>query len=396
MHTLTPAETYVVLASPSGSTPPTPGVWPTIDAGPIMASYCSHRDGEGAVVFDPIYFGVGFDEFDADDLEQCLVVKRSLGITDVVLAIAGGYPGYMNGRSFDWRADPARLHACAVWMLDRGFRPIIYVCTADGGTEREIFDGTMRHVCEALADLADHAWYSLGWEVDKDRGGAFTAGQQSEGLLVMRRALGDRACLCWHGQPNRTTPASYYGSDYHDKPRTSTPIRWVGTPPRDGAWIDADDPSEGSEQGAFYVEGSGFAEIDVILFQTDHGANGPSYVTGGPGLDQFQQPRWWGRTIECLDRFLPAGTPMPGATGYRRIDDAGVLHVHPGVAGARDSAGYTPPDWFRQPRRRGRPRWVLYETVPYEFARGGCSGEAVARCTREGRSFGAEHQGCAR
>ena len=74
--------------------------------------------------------------------------------------------------------------------------------------------------------------------------------------------------LCWHGQPNRTTPASYYGSDYHNPPHRATPLRWVGDPLKnDGAWVDEDDPHDGSEQGAFYVENTGGAEIDVILFR---------------------------------------------------------------------------------------------------------------------------------
>jgi hypothetical protein len=393
----TTADTYVILASATTSPrPPRPptGVWPTIDEGVICASYCSHRDADGHVVFDPIYFGVHWDRGNVGELEDCLTEKRVLGLTDVVIAVAGGYRDYLGGAVFDWRGDPTRLHDLATWLLDRGYRPIIYVCTADGGTEVEIYDGTMQRVCAALTDLVDHAWYSIGWEVDRDRGGAFTAGQASDALLVCRRTLGDRAQLAWHGQPNRTTPASYYGSDFNNKPNRATPLRWVGTPPRDGAWVDDDDPANGDEQGAFYVDHSGFAEIDLIFFQTDHGMDSPSYTTGGPGLDQFGQPRWWGRTLECLDRFLPAGTPMPGAKGYQRTDEQGRLHVHPGAAGTTDSAGYRPPDWFASPRRRGRPKWVFLETVPFEYIRNGCSDDAVQRCTREAVSFGCVHQGC--
>jgi hypothetical protein len=392
----TPAQTTVIVSAATSRGPRPPlGVWPTIDASPICASYCSHCDDQATVVFDPIYFGVYWDVGDTERLDACLDIKRALSITDVVIAVQGGYRDYLNGATFDWRADPDMLHALAVWLLDRGFRPIIYVCTADGGTEKEIYDGTMARICGELVDLIDHTWFSIGWEVDRDRGGAFTAGQASDALLVCRQALGDRAQLVWHGQPNRTTPASYYGSDYNSKPNRATPLRWVGTPPRDGAWVDDDDPSNGSEQGAFFVEGSGFAEIDIVFYQTDHGLDGPSYVSGDPGLDQFGQPRWWGRVLECLDRFLPAGTPMPGAKNYQRVDDRGTLHIHPGVAGATDSAGYRPPDWFASPRRRGRPKWVCFETVPFEYIRGGCSEEAVQRCTREAASFGCTHQGCA-
>jgi hypothetical protein len=393
---MTATEAWAILSTPSSDTPPPLGPWPTTDAAPLRASYCSHTDGDGTVVFDPIFFGVYWSVGDTATLERCLEQKRKLGLTDVCIAVQGGYRDYLNGATFDWRSTPKMLHDLGAWLLARGFRPVIYVCTADGGTHEEIYNGTMQRVCEALVDLVKHAWYSIGWEVDRDRGGAFTAGQASDALLLCRRVLSEDAMLCWHGQPNRTTPASYYGSDYHNPPHRATPLRWVGDPLKnDGAWVDEDDPYDGSEQGAFYVENTGGAEIDVILFQTDHGNQGPSYTAGNPGLDQFGQPNWWGRTLECLDRFLEAGTPMPGATGYTRVDDHGVTHVHPGVAGSRDSAGYRPPDWFASPRRRGRPRWVLWETVCFEYIRDACSDAAVTRCTSEAASFGCEHQGCA-
>jgi hypothetical protein len=367
------------------------GTWPTVASGPIAASYCSHTDDLGQVVFDPVYFGLYWDWHDHGRLEACLAMKRQLRLTDVVIAVQGGYGSYMDGATFDWRADPTQLHALAVWLLDRGFRPIVYVCTADPGTEVEIYDGTMTLVCSALVDLVDAAWFSIGWEVNKDRGGAFTAGQASDALLVCRAVLGDRAQLVWHGQPTRTTPASYYGSDYDHKPHADTPIRWVGTPDS-GSWVDSDDPSDGNEMGAFHC--GGFEEIDVIAYQTDHGANGPSYTTGGPGLDAYGQPRWWGRAIECLDRFLVPGTPMPGAVNYRWVDEGGLLHVHAGVSGAKDSTGYCPPDWFAAPRRRGRVTWLLLETVCYEYIRGGCSDAAVKRCTADATALGCQHQGC--
>jgi len=394
MRTLSALETYTVLTRATSGR--APGGWPLTEERPIYASYCSHRDHGGMVVFDPVYFGVYWDRGETVALENCLRMKRAMGITDVVIAIAGGYHDYLDGATFDFHSDPSRLHDLATFLLDRGFRPIVYVCTADGGTEHEIYDGTISRVCTALADLVNHAWYVLGWEVNADRGGAFTAGQVSDGLLVMRAALGDRAMLVWHGQPNRTTPASYYGSDFHNKPWTPTPIRWVGDPvANEGAWVDADDPSNGDEQGAFYVEGSGFAEIDCVFFQTDHGVNGPSFTSGWPGLDEFGQPRWWGRTVECLDRFLQSGTPMPGARGYRTRDGSGTVHEHAGAAGEPDSTGYRAPDWFAAMRRRGRVRWVLYETVAYEYIRDECIDEAVTQCTREGLGFGCTHLGCA-
>src|SRR5262245_35976793 len=185
-HTLD--ETYIVISSASSGPSPL-GPWPKCDAAPINASYCSHslpfHDGDAC--FDPIFFGVYWAIGETGEIDNALDVKRSLGFTDVCIAIAGGYGGYMDGATFDFREDPIKLRSLAGYLLDRGFRPLIYVCTADGGTEKEIYNGTMQRVCEALVDLVDHAWFSIGWEVDRDRGGAFSAGQASDALLLCRR-----------------------------------------------------------------------------------------------------------------------------------------------------------------------------------------------------------------
>ena len=386
------ATTWPIFTSETFHVVPPAGTWPTVASGPIAASYCSHTDDLGQVVFDPVYFGLYWDWRDHGRLEACLAIKRQLRLTDVVIAVQGGYGSYMDGATFDWRGNPSQLHGLAVWLLDRGFRPLIYVCTADPGTEVEIYDGTMATVCAALLDLVDHAWFSIGWEVDKDRGGAFTAGQASDALLVCRAVLGDRAQLVWHGQPTRTTPASYYGSDYDNPPHPGTPIRWVGTP-ESGAWVDSDDPSDGKEMEAFHC--GGFEEIDVIAYQTDHGANGPSYTTGGPGSMPTANPAG-GRARSNVS----IGFSRPGRRCRARSTSAGWMNrgcctCMPAYRGAADSVGYRAPDWFAAPRRRGRVTWLLLETVCYEkYIRGGCSDAAVVRCTEDALALGCQQQGC--
>ena len=96
---------------------------PTTDAAPLRASYCSHTDGEGTVVFDPIFFGVYWDVGDTATLERCLKKKRGMGLTDVCIAVQGGYRDYLNGATFDWRATPSKLHDLGAWLLARGSVP---------------------------------------------------------------------------------------------------------------------------------------------------------------------------------------------------------------------------------------------------------------------------------
>lgn len=360
----------------------------------FRASMCSTRDGAGVVVFDPIYFGTAWVAGWRDRIDACLDDKRRRGITAVLLAVQGGYRDYLNGETFDFHANPSELNLLARYVRDRGFVPIIMVGTADGGTDREIYDGTMQRVCDALKELATSAWFCAGYEQNMDRGGGYTAKNMDDALLLMRRRLGPDAKLLLWLQPNRCTPASYWGSDFTAKPHAPIPIRWIGTPPRDGAWIDADDPYEGQEQGAFYV--SGGLEIDGVWYQTPHGADGPSYVGGGPGTDGHGQPRYIDRVIECCDRFLPRGTPMPGAAGH--IDGSG--HVHGPVC-----PSWSAPDWFARERPRGRPVFIVGETVPYEYIRdqqgratgnppGQCSDDAVRACCRLVASVGVVVQGC--
>src|SRR5262245_5002131 len=387
MQTLTPQETYVVLSGRS-SAPPVP-----TDRRNFRASYCSHRDQWNEVVFDPIYFGVLWDRGDRARIDSCLATKRSLGVNTIQLAAQGGYGSYFGGATYDFRQRPDVYGDLCTYIRDAGFSPVILVGTADGGTHVEIYDGTMARLLDATARLANDAWYCAGYEQDLDRGGGYSARQMHDAANLMRAHVGDNGLLLLWLQPTRCTMASYWGSNKNAKPTPPSwnpvELRWKqsDSDPNEGAWIEADDPAQGDEQGAWYVDGC--RQIDGLWYQTDHGSQGPSYATPGgfPGLDQYGQPHYWDRLIEICDRFLPRGTPMPGALGF--IDTSGHTHNNstaPSLSGA--------PDWFHQPRDRGRPVLGVGETVPFEYSRNQCCDEAVVVCTEDLFSLGITAHGC--
>src|SRR5262245_45550645 len=383
---MTTADAYVILASGTTAMPTRPR-----DRRTMRASYCSHRDSYGDVVFDPIYFGVLWTQNNRARIMDCLATKRVLGVDAIQLCVQGGYPGYWNGQTFDFRNQPQQYADLCTYIRDAGFTPVILVATADGGTHVEIYNGQMQRVLEATAHLAKDAWYCAGYEQNLDRGGAYSARQQHDAALLMRRVLGDDALLLLWLQPLRCTMAAYWGSNQSAKP--SRPdwnpgeLIWVTSEsnPNEGAWIEADDPAGGGEQEAWYVQGG--AEIDGLWYQTDHGVNGPSYAQPGgtPGLDSHGQPRYYDRLIEICDRFLAPGTPMPGAQGF--IDSSG--YTHGGVC-----PSHSAPDWFHSERRRGRPVLAVGETVPYEYTRDSCCDEAVEECTTALTSLGITAHGC--
>lgn len=380
-----PASAYVLLSAET-LTPVVPR-----DRLTMRASYCSHRDQTGAVVFDPIYFGLLWDKGDKATIDRCLDVKRTMGVDAVQLCIQGGYPAYADGRTYDFRQRPDVYARLCHYIYDAGFTPVMLVGTADGGTHVEIYNGTMQRALNELGDLAASGWYCAGYEQDLDRGGGYNARQMDDALLLMRDELGTEALLMLWLQPNRCTPASYWGSDKNQRPSTPewnpTELKWITSEsnPHEGAWIEADDPYGGDEQGAYYM--SGGLEIDGLWYQTAHGNDGPAYVTGGPGLDAHGQPRYFDRLIEIADRFLAPGTPMPRAQGF--LDTSHLLHTS-GVAPSLPGA----PDWFHMSRARGRVLCIVGETVPYEYSRDQCSDDAVRQCARDCEGLGLPVQGC--
>lgn len=387
-------DAFLAMHSGAESAPPPR----PLDRRNFRASYCSHRDHVGRVVFDPIYFGLLWDMNDRATIDACLAVKRAMGVDAIQLCVQGGYPDYAAGKTFDFRTRPEVYAGLCDYIHAAGFTPIILIGTADGETYQEIYNGTMRAVLEATKHLAPFAWWCPGYEVNADRGGGFTAKQTDDALGLIRSVVGDEGLILLWLQPGRCTPATYYGSDPNHKPGTPTwcgpiELKWIyGDPahPENGAWIEASDPYGGDEQGAYYK--SNGREIDGLWYQTPHGNDGPAYLTGGPGLDGWGQPRYLDRVIEIADRFLAPGTPMPGAVGHKSDNGHGGFNLHTSAVAPSISAPY----WFYEYRARGPVQFIIGETVPYEYTRGECSDEAVAACCRLMESIGAPVAGCYR
>lgn len=385
----TPRQVTTLLNTRTSEPGPRPP-GPPPDRRHFLASYCSHRDAQGEVVFDPIYFGYLWATGQRSRLDACLDAKRRLGCNALQLCVQGGYPGYMGGVTYDFRGNLGEYARLCDYVVGEGFTPLILVGTADGGTHQEIYNGQMARTLDAVAHLASQAWFCAGYEQNLDRGGAYNCKNMDDALGLMRSHLGDEALLALWLQPTRCTPAGYWGSNKAHKPTTPdfnpTALFWRTSDdnPNEGAWQEVDDPYHGDEQGAWYQ--SHGVEIDGLLYQTDHGLNGPSYVEGGPGLDGHGKPRWWDRFIEIADRFLPRGTPMPLAQGF--IDSSNLTHT------SATAPSISAPDWFAAERRRGRPVLCLWESVPYEYTRDQCSDAAVQRCSQESIGLGVTVQGC--
>jgi hypothetical protein len=245
-------------------------------------------------------------------------------------------------------------------------------------------DGRMEAQLVRLAPYADILGFvSLGWEL----AGSWRSKQICRAAALARRCLGPSAVIALHSDDKeRGTGASYHGA--HEK---GTPIsagfvhkptaEWIEVDERtgkvtvfDGFILEDDDPAQGDEPGWWYCAGAD--EIDLYLLETRHGREGPSFTLGDPK----DAKTWLGRGIECWERFAPPNTFMPALGRMVRTPD-----VH----------GHIAPDWFGDPRRkRGRPRFSIYETVPYEYSRDECSDDQVLAVNRRLGQFGLVDFGC--
>src|SRR5215831_5581187 len=124
MTPLSAMDVYLVLSGSSSSGGGVPPAAPR-DRRTMTASYCSHRDDQGEVVFDPIYFGVWWQRNDRARLDRALDIKRSLGVNAVQLCVQGGYGSYMGGATYDFRQHPEEYGALCTYVRDEGFIPVI-------------------------------------------------------------------------------------------------------------------------------------------------------------------------------------------------------------------------------------------------------------------------------
>ena len=115
----------------------------------------------------------------------------------------------------------------------------------------------------------------------------------------------------------------------------------------------------------------------MFLFQSEVAREGD--------VDEWGQPQWWDRSLDTAERFLPAGTPIPGAVGVKMRDRQGNLTTRDGYAGGPNGA-----DWFGS---GPRPALCFFESVAYDFIRGDCDSARAREVARKAATFGFQHFG---
>lgn len=312
---------------------PEPTPRPPTGRGLVNANFCNLRDSRGRRIFSSCLAAQT-----PDMIGEWIDREVQAGGTEYVLSVETGYASF-DGPA-DWgyrevvhfyRAGRFReILTCLERILAKNLTPVLFL--DPGGP----FPGTaaLVEIVKAVpAELADLSKFVLAWEPVK---GDWPSDALSRAARAVRYALGDHRILLCHLSPGRAAGSSN---------------------PREDA-----DPWKGDEVGFWFEHGG--EDFDGFLYQSD--------VPRGPGRDKLNAwgfPCWQERGIEVAERFLPPGSPMPGAAGFQieERDDDGSLRparVHPGVAGYHS--------WFGangNGRKRGLVPLTWFEATAYTFIR---------------------------
>lgn len=315
----------------------------------VQTNFCNLRDSRGKVQFSPFIGG-----YPKDRQNEWMENEKRAGSTHFVVSLD------VNG--YDALADPElstlNFYAADRWqdlddllrrLLARGLTPIVFLHSGDTYAG----DTYYREVCQwwnaHFSAWSDQVVFVCGWETR--RHGGLTANEFNRANTIMREVLGRDAVLAFHGSPESALFASHAPTEDDDP------------------WKDDDEP-----QNWFTHCG---VELEVLLFQT--------LYANDDDRDEFGQPKWWNRTADTAERFLPEGTELPGLKSLKEGQNDGGWHYRRGCAG---------PDWFASGRReRGRPVLVAFESVAWGYIRGCVSDERVKEVARTLRSFGFQHFG---
>lgn len=312
----------------------------------VQTNFLNMHDSTGAVQFTP--FIVGFGK--ARQIEW-MQNELAHGSTHIVLAVdfngygAWSHPDnpqpvnfYTSNRGQDFRVIVLRA-------LHRGLTPIIFLHSGDFYAGDDYFRGVCAWWNAHCADLTDQVIFVNGWETRRKNCG-LTADEFNRANTILREVLGQSAILAFHGSPESGLFGSHAPAEENDP------------------WLDDDEP------GNWYTHCG--SEFEVLLFQTLYADDNDK--------DEYGDPKWYNRTLDTAERFLPYGTPMPGAEG-----------LHAGNDKLRN--GHAEPDWFGRTRERGRPVLVAFEYVAWGYIRGYVSDERVKEVAQKLYSFGFRYFG---
>jgi hypothetical protein len=315
----------------------------------VETNFCNLRDGRGKVQFSP--FIGGYPRVRQDDW---IANEVKAGSTHFVVSVdVNGYASMADDefhavhfyRENRWEEFGDLLRRLRTAKLT----PIIFLDSGDRYPGDEYFRGVTAWWQAHFADLTDQVVMVCAWETR--RFGGYSAYQFDRANAIMREVLGKDAILAFHGSPE----SGLFGSH---------------------APVEPDDPwQDDGEQENWYTHSG--KEFEVLLFQTLYADNA--------ALDEFGQPKWWNRTADTAERFLPLGTPLPGLARMKEGQNDGGWHYR---------TGYAHPDWFAGTKReRGRPVLVAFEYVAWGYIRGLLTDAQVTATADTLYAFGFRHFG---
>lgn len=269
------------------------------------------------------------------------------GVTHIDISRASTYPRYHEhaGIAPFWLDDAAWI-ALIELCLSYGLIPMIMMPFDEGPSiELGVSSGALAKEARIVKRYASMAVFCPGWEI----AGHTRAITCIRAQQILRRELGEDACLAQHAQPGRMTVASYWGEGQEgDTPAAGLFLKLYDDGRRDpktgrrlGCWTEVDDPSLGDEAGAWDHD----VEPDVFLYQDYHG---DGCVNGRNEIDDTGAGEsWLKRLLEGIDRFSPPGV---------------LIRLFGRVVRGQNAKGYRAPDWFGGTRRkRGRPTFIAWE-----------------------------------
>lgn len=333
----------------------------------VLSNFCNFfRNGEA--MFTSSLFALSPSEQDA-------WIATETG-THYVCAIQTGYGSFIPSINF---FEAGRM-SDVVMSLEKIIRadkvPVLFLHSGDSYPGDEYF----RNLCQWFKDHAAHLIKYLvtciAWEPVN---GGYSSNEFNRANKILAEIFGDDAVIAFHLSPERcafSSHASAHYPQYHNDADENDPANGKEL---DDPWFDVNEPDVWFDRADGSVCGG---RCDVFLYQSSVALPG--------AVDEFGQPKWWENTVQFAERFLPAGTPMPGAKGMKYRDRDGNVRERVGIAGVDG------PDWFRQtpaglvdrPERRRRPVACFFEVVAWGSIRKYHGMEWTTQVANEAQSFG--------
>jgi hypothetical protein len=307
----------------------------------VQTNFCNLRDRTGQPQFSPFACALP-----PAQQEEWIQNEVAAGSTHFVVAVDVNSTAYLppEGHAVNYYRDDQHeeYRAFLSRVLSWGLTPIVFLHSGDFYAGDDYYRGLCAWWTQHFSDLTDQCVFVCGWETR--RFGGHRAVEFDRANTLMREGLGSSAVLAFHGSPE----SGVFGSHAPTEP--------------DDPWADDDEPSNWRTHCG--------REFEVFLFQTLYADDAK--------LDEYGQPTWWNRACDTTERFLPAGTELPGAKWLKQ-------GTHDGGTAMR--SGYAGPDWFGD-GKRARPSLVAFECVAWGFIRGYVSAARVTEVARTLRSFG--------